>query len=489
MADEFKLALDKASVRSYDGDGRLHLSRVPLSKANVCPYLGKEIPGSEEMGLDPDKVYRLFRDPEELRKAAPTSNNMQLLYRHKPVSAADPSKELTVGSTGTDAEFEAPYLYNSLVVWDKEAIDGIESDKKKELSAGYYYRADMTPGTYEGEAYDGVMRDIRFNHEALVVEGRAGSDVVVGDSMENLNMSKKQHLSRLAAMVKGALVVSLKPRLAQDAKLDLDALLVGVSATNWKASKARIVKAVGAPSNAKLFKDKLAQDEATKEAGAVLDSIDSEDLSSNPDRNEDGAKDSPNEALLALLEGKVDDATLAKVKAVLEGGSATDDDMEDTELDAEAVDLLHQILAKLNGGAATDKEPGDIDITAQAEPVKPEVTKAGMDAAIAKAVALARRSAVKDLADLKEAEEIVRPHVGRVSGMESAEAVYRLALDSAGVELEGVPPAAFKAMVKLLPKPGDLTNDGPRRPSMATDAATVKSFAELFPEAGKIRQL
>ena len=61
-------------------------------------------------------------------------------------------------------------------------VVGIESDEQRELSAAYRYRADMTPGTYQGARYDGVMRDIRANHVALVATGRAGSDVVVGDS-------------------------------------------------------------------------------------------------------------------------------------------------------------------------------------------------------------------------------------------------------------------------------------------------------------------
>jgi hypothetical protein len=39
----------------------------------------------------------------------------------------------------------------------------------------------MTPGMYEGQRYDGVMRDIQGNHVALVKAGRAGSDVMAAD--------------------------------------------------------------------------------------------------------------------------------------------------------------------------------------------------------------------------------------------------------------------------------------------------------------------
>jgi hypothetical protein len=184
IARDEMLALDKDSVRSFDKDGRLRVSIAKISKACVNPYIGHEIPGWEELGLERDKVYHLLRDPEELKKAATSANGVQLLQKHIPVSADDHQPWDVVGSTGTDAKFEDPYLYNSLSVWTKSAIDDIESDKKKELSMGYHYRPDMTSGVYDGHQYDGVMREIEVNHVALVKDGRAGDEVVVGDSSE-----------------------------------------------------------------------------------------------------------------------------------------------------------------------------------------------------------------------------------------------------------------------------------------------------------------
>ena len=176
------LAFDRASVRSVDTDGRLHVAITPISRANVCQYAGYEIPGAEELGLDPNKLYSLLRDPEELAKAAPSFNNVPLLSNHVPVTADDHQPDLVVGSTGTDAVFRDPYLFNSLVVWAKDAIEDIQSGKKRELSAAYHYRADMTPVNYKGTPFQIVMRDISANHVAIVSAGRAGSDVCVGDS-------------------------------------------------------------------------------------------------------------------------------------------------------------------------------------------------------------------------------------------------------------------------------------------------------------------
>ncbi len=182
------LAFDRESARSYDADNRLHLSMTNISKSNVCEYLGREIPDYEEHGLEPNKRYRAYRDPSELEKGADSFNNLPVLSQHVPVSAEDHKPGLVIGSTGTDANFTAPYLRNSLVIWAKDAIEGIESGEKREISSAYRYKPDFTAGTTsDGEAYDFVMRLIIGNHVIICKEGRAGSDVVVADSREALD--------------------------------------------------------------------------------------------------------------------------------------------------------------------------------------------------------------------------------------------------------------------------------------------------------------
>ena len=179
------LAVDEAN-RMFDLDGRMHVRQTNLSKSNICDYLGNEIPDYQKLGLDPNKIYKLLRDPDELRKAAPTFNGIQLLMRHVPVSAEDHQPWDVVGTTGTDAVFEEPYLKNSLIVWVQRAIDAVESEDMVELSAGYHYRPDPSPGIYKGQRFDIVMRDIIGNHMSLVREGRTGKDIRVGDTLVNL---------------------------------------------------------------------------------------------------------------------------------------------------------------------------------------------------------------------------------------------------------------------------------------------------------------
>lgn len=194
MPKFISLALDRKSVRSKDANGYLRVEKSNISKANVCGYYGQEIPGWDELGLEPDRLYMLYRHPDELEKAKDTFKGIPLLNKHIPVSSSDLPRENIVGSVGSNVEFDGTYLTADIIVHDDTAIAGIEQEIQRELSPGYRYRPDMTTGfAADGTPYDGVMRDISGNHLALVEVGRTGSDVVIGDENPgDMNMSKAQ---------------------------------------------------------------------------------------------------------------------------------------------------------------------------------------------------------------------------------------------------------------------------------------------------------
>lgn len=179
------LAFDKGSVRSVDENGFLHVKISPLTRVQVAPYYGKEIPGWRTLGLDPDKIYKGYRPESELKKATTIEsiNGIPIQLRHHPDFAEDPAKDTRIGATGTDGKYASPYLMNSLHFFDKKARDLIESEALRELSLAYRYKPDFTPGkTEDGQEYDFIMRDISGNHLALVEQGRAGHEVLVYDS-------------------------------------------------------------------------------------------------------------------------------------------------------------------------------------------------------------------------------------------------------------------------------------------------------------------
>lgn len=382
------LAFDRASVRTIDANGRLQISRTNISKANVNGYYGREIPRSEELGLEPNKLYRLWRHPDELRKAAKTFNNIPVLSKHIPDFPTDPPNEFRVGVTHSNAEFDGTYLTVGMSIWDNSAIAGIESGEQRELSASYKYVADMTPGvTPDGEPYDGVMRDIFGNHEALVPDGRAGPDVLVADSLPpELNHMRKHKVAAIRA--------TLKPLLAQDADLE-----------------AEVRKAL------------LALDEAEKEDEKENKTADDED---------DDEKDKKKTA---------DD----------------EDDEEDKDKKKTAED--------------EDDEEDD------------KVSKTAMDSAIRLAADSATKKAAENFRKVREAEQIVRPLIGDVVAMDSAEDVYRTALEQSGVDIAGVHPSAYPAMVKMA-----ISQKENSRPVIAQDSASVSEFEKAFPTAGKLKR-
>jgi hypothetical protein len=184
--DEAGMAFDRAvgGKRTIDENGHLHVAESNLTKSTVSPYFGEEIPEAEKLGLDPKKKYHLLRARDELEKPETIAsfNGKPVLFQHKMATAVDFPTALTIGATGTDAKYEHPYLKNSLSIWPEYASQAVEDGDKSQLSAGYSYDADMTPGVYDGTPYDGVMRNIRGQHIAIVHEGRSGPDVRVADS-------------------------------------------------------------------------------------------------------------------------------------------------------------------------------------------------------------------------------------------------------------------------------------------------------------------
>ena len=177
-----KMSFDSApSQRRKDENGFMHVDSSHITKEQVVKYYGREIPGWQELKLDPERLYNVYRPADEIEKAAPTFDGLPLLLQHHLESADEPQKEFRVGSISRPV-WNAPYLDCDLHITDGAAIDAIEHGDFKEISAAYLYDPVLERGTFDGDDYEIVMRNLRGNHVALVEKGRAGADVVVADS-------------------------------------------------------------------------------------------------------------------------------------------------------------------------------------------------------------------------------------------------------------------------------------------------------------------
>lgn len=419
---EQRLAFDR-SARRIDADGRLHVERSHISKATVNPYYGREIPGFEALGLVPDKVYRLLRDPVELERAAPTFARLPVLSEHVPVTVEAPRPDLVVGAIGSDVAYSAPYLDADLCVWDSAAIAGIETGKVRELSCAYRYVPVMEPGEFEGQPYDGRMTEIQGNHLALVEVGRAGSDVVVADRNPFNFKETAMKMSKLGKALFAALCAA-SPVLAADSALPA---LVGNA--NRKTFNRKDVKAKLIALDAELDPQQLDN---------VIDAL--LDVEQDPKPMETpaaAADESPADKVRKMLAGKVDDAVIDEVCALCAAPAA---DGYDNAKDAPA------------------------------DTVKKEDVAAAMD------------SMRQEFREANEARVDVRPVVGDVLGMDSAVEIYGFALDHMKVDrkgVEGVP--ALRALFKVAAAGKTATATAP---NVAQDSA---GLAAKFPGASRFR--
>lgn len=253
------LAIDAESKRTYDENGFLHVSISPLTRVQVAPYRGCEIPGWQELGLEPDRVYRGYRSAEELSKpeTIESVNGIPIQLAHHMDYADNPAKMTRVGSTGTDGAFHEPFLTNSLHIQDKNAIDRINDGSMRELSLAYRYKPVFKSGVSpDGEKYDFLMTDISANHLALVDEGRAGHEVLVYDSKIGETMAENTEMKA--------------PQATDDDAVEKKEVAL---AEQVKQGAQKLIDLHAAPEEHEPHEEAVGDDDKDAEIAAILDDI------------------------------------------------------------------------------------------------------------------------------------------------------------------------------------------------------------------------
>lgn len=140
-------------------------------------------------GVDANKIIRLHRPSEEVfAPEAIASFEAQTVTDNHPAGAVTSGNwpDLARGDVhgvGSDGEY---LCAQKVIVRAQDAINKVQSGKAQ-LSCGYVFDVDMTPGTTaDGVPYDGVQRNIRGNHVAIVQAGRAGPNVRIADGTEGV---------------------------------------------------------------------------------------------------------------------------------------------------------------------------------------------------------------------------------------------------------------------------------------------------------------
>lgn len=443
MERERLLALDADSARRVDENGFLHVLDNPVSKAQVARYFGAEIPGWQELGLDKDAAYMMLRPADELEKAAPSINRLPIELWHNDTNAENLPKMQIIGSMGSDGRFDGTYLRNSLCFTDGNIIRLITSPEAgeeplRELSLSYFYDPDMTPGEWNGTPYDGVMRNIRGNHLALVDKGRAGRDVAVRDRDSMTAHNKESFMSKvkISAALGGRILSSLrKGRMARDADPE-----------NAASIEAELVK------------------ELTD--GNVLEAVEEAVEQAVMDENKPAADNDKGQIIAAIMElvgkGSLDDAgkaALADLLTKLAAAPAADSPDGGAKPEQASDEKTEGAPAADEGAKAQDEKDEKDEKGMSAE----EVKKTAEDAAV--------NSVLPRLQAVMDAQRDVRSIMGEVRvnlARDRAEDIYGVALDHMGISRAGMPRTAYRHVFLTA---RDAMTDGRGMVKPARDAA------------------
>jgi len=473
-----KLAFDSTpfqSMRTTDDNGFLHVAVSNITKEQVVPYRGDEIPLTGGKQLDPEKLYYAYRPASELKKDSTVNslNGIPILLNHHPDYADAPQKEYRVGSTGTDAKFDAPYLTNSLHITDEDAIKRIKDGSMKELSLGYRYTPVFQEGEFDGQHYDFIMTNISCNHVALVEQARAGSDVYVEDSksklVEDKSMNDKKIEQAEVALADSAMstMQALKDLHEENPVTDEVQDINNTSDTtgdsmeeveNKEAIREELLKEIGdAGLDVEKFKEKL-EILAKPEEAEDEDIIEEEDLDVK-------AEDSDLEEDKDLAEDEEEEEDKKEIALDAETAKACGLDAEDPAVQKAFAEGVKY------GERMEKKEPKKLDSEHESEGEKKALTGDSAER-IAKLVA-------KRLEAKYQAVEDVKRTLGnvRATAYDSAGDIYRAALKAEGVSTKGLNDSACRATYRAI---SAVKAKGAKRMAMDSGAKVKSSALDSF---------
>lgn len=182
-----------ASVQRYDTGTLAKVQRTDTGWVKVSATVGRGsviLPYQQADG----SVRRELRLDEEVFKpeSLATLELVPVTNGHPPRDArsgsrlldAKSAKAFSVGHVGDKIERVDSDIRANLMVTDGAAIADIEAGKRA-VSPGYETDLDFTPGEFQGQKYDAIQRNIRYNHVALCEVGRQPGARLRLDSADN----------------------------------------------------------------------------------------------------------------------------------------------------------------------------------------------------------------------------------------------------------------------------------------------------------------
>ena len=163
---------------------------------------------------------REYRPPEEAFKADSLASlqGKPITIGHKAfVTAGNAAKVAPVGSVLSAGRQDGNAIRADIVIYNLDT-------NARELSCGYSLNLDETPGTTpEGEHYDAIQRDIRYNHLAICPKGRAGIARLNMDGSQVVDDdSEVKEANKMAEMTKIRLDSGIEYECAPEVKVEIE---------------------------------------------------------------------------------------------------------------------------------------------------------------------------------------------------------------------------------------------------------------------------
>ena len=157
-----------------------------ITRTGVFTYFQKSPDGTI-------KIIRQLRHPDDVFSEESMATLMGLPTTNEHPSelvSKENAKNLLIGMTSDRPkkiqldDDEESYIQQKVTFFDSESIEMIVSGERQEMSLGYTCRLDEESGEWNGQKYDYIQRDIRYNHLSLVDKARGGSEcrVILNDS-------------------------------------------------------------------------------------------------------------------------------------------------------------------------------------------------------------------------------------------------------------------------------------------------------------------
>ena len=172
-----QLRFDKSQVGKIvkTDEGYLRGEAV-VTRCGVFKYMNNDGTIRREARLP---EYAFKKESLDSLKMIPVTNNHPTVL----VDATN-AKELSIGTTGETINIDGENILTTVTINVQDAINEIENNNKVELSLGYTLDLIEQKGVYNGQEYDCIQTNIKYNHLAVVDRGRAGVSRLNFDSFE-----------------------------------------------------------------------------------------------------------------------------------------------------------------------------------------------------------------------------------------------------------------------------------------------------------------